>query len=160
MFDFITVIMSLCCLTSIFAMAKMRRHRHQPLLSHAHAPQGQVQPVDHFVRPQHHVLEVFIVVSEENNRTNSGGASQRFLPIWSKYGTSPWLTRRRAACRPPACSCSCSGRGRSPRWSRYTGPAGRWSGCPLCPWGCGSRWRECQTRGQLMVGWRHLWRLR
>lgn len=66
--------MSFCCLTSIFAMTKMRRHRHQPLLSHAHTPQGKVQPVNHFVRPQHHVLKVFMVVSEENNQTNSGGA--------------------------------------------------------------------------------------
>lgn len=79
---------------------------------------------------------------------------------WSKLNMSGWLTRRRAACRPPGCSCSGSGRGRSPRWSRYTARVCRWPGCPRCRWGCGSRWRECRTRAQLKAGWRHLERRR
>lgn len=50
-------------------MPKMRGHRNQPLLSHAHSSQGQIQPIDHFVCPQHHVLEVVIVVSKEVRRS-------------------------------------------------------------------------------------------
>lgn len=52
-------------LTSVLAVAKVRRHRNQPRLPHTHSPQGQIQSVDHFVCPQHHVLEVLVVVSEE-----------------------------------------------------------------------------------------------
>lgn len=65
MFELLTVVMSLCWLTSVLAMPKMRGHRNQPLLSQAHSSQGQIQPIDHFVCPQHHVLEVVIVVSKE-----------------------------------------------------------------------------------------------
>lgn len=43
----------------------MRRHRQQPLLSGAHPPQALVQPVDHLVAPQHRILNVLIVVSED-----------------------------------------------------------------------------------------------
>lgn len=52
-------------LTSFFSVAEVRRHRYNPLLSHAHAPQALVQPVDHLVRPQHCILKVLVVVSED-----------------------------------------------------------------------------------------------
>ncbi len=52
-------------LTSFFSVAEVRWHRYHPLLSHAHAPQTLVQPVDHLVRPQHCVLKVLVVVSED-----------------------------------------------------------------------------------------------
>lgn len=52
-------------------MAEMRRHRHHPLLSHAHPPQALIQSVYHLVRPQHRILKVLIVVSEDKiDRTN------------------------------------------------------------------------------------------
>lgn len=50
-------------------MPKMRGHRNQPLLPNAHSSQGQIQPIDHFVCPQYHVLEVVIVVSKEIRRS-------------------------------------------------------------------------------------------
>lgn len=43
----------------------MRRHRQQPLLTGTHAPQALIQPVDHLVAPQHRILNVLIVVSED-----------------------------------------------------------------------------------------------
>lgn len=52
-------------LTSSLSVAEVRRHRHQPPLSSAHPPQALVQPVDHFVAPQHRILDVLVVVSEE-----------------------------------------------------------------------------------------------
>lgn len=65
MFERLSVAVSLCGLTSVLAVAKMRGHRDQPDLSQAHSSQGQIQPIDDFVCPQHHVLEVVIVVSGE-----------------------------------------------------------------------------------------------
>lgn len=44
-------------------MAEVRRHRYHPLLSHAHASQAHIQPIDHLVRPQHCILKVVIIVS-------------------------------------------------------------------------------------------------
>lgn len=55
----------LSSLTSFLSVAEVRRHRHHPLLSHAHASQALVQPVDHLVRPQHCILKVLEVVSED-----------------------------------------------------------------------------------------------
>lgn len=58
-------------LTSFFSVAEMRRHRHHPLLSRTHASQALIQSIDHLVRPQHRVLKVLIVVSEEKiDQTN------------------------------------------------------------------------------------------
>lgn len=68
MFDLLTVVRSPSWLTSILAMPKMRRHSNQPPLSHTQPSQGQIQPIDHFVCPQHHALEVVIVVPEEIRR--------------------------------------------------------------------------------------------
>lgn len=52
-------------LTSLFSVAKVRRHRYHPLLSRAHAPQALVQPVNHLIRPQHCILKALVVVSED-----------------------------------------------------------------------------------------------
>lgn len=73
-----------------------------------------------------------------------------------KWGVWGGLTRWRAACRPPACSCSGSGQGRGPRWSRCTSRAGVRPGRPPCRWGCGSRWRGCRTPARPRAGWHHL----
>lgn len=51
-------------LTSPFPMAKVRWHRYHPPLSHTHALQALIQPVDHFVWAQDDVLKAAIVVSE------------------------------------------------------------------------------------------------
>lgn len=49
--------------TSLFSVTEVRRHRHHPLLSDTHASQALIQSIDHLVRPQHHILNVLIVMS-------------------------------------------------------------------------------------------------
>lgn len=66
-------------LTSSFSVAEMRRHRQQPLLSGAHAPQALIQPVDHLVAPQHRILNVLMVVSEDEIDRTEGQVPVLFL---------------------------------------------------------------------------------
>lgn len=66
------------------------------------------------------------------------------------------LTRRRAASRPPGCSCSGSGRGRAARWCRCRTRACGWPARWWSRWGCGSQWRGCQRPVPQREGWRHL----
>lgn len=68
-------------------MSEVRRHRHQPPLPHAHASQAHVQPVDHLVRPDHCILKVVVVVSEDKSQWLF-----MLICIYLKYVWCVWVT--------------------------------------------------------------------
>lgn len=86
----------------------------------------------------------------------NGACEKKNNPKKLENNPRAWLTRKTAGCRPSGCSCSDSGRGRSHRWCRCMTQVGGWSWCPLCRWGCGSRWRGRQRRVRLTEGWHYL----